>query len=282
MRRDLGNRTRRLAGHRPGDRRNMVGRGAAAAADDIHQARIGKLAKQFGHVVRALVVIAKLVRQAGIRIGADEGIGDAAEFLDMRAHFGGAERAVEADGHRIGVLHGIPERRRGLARQQTAGAVGNGAGNHHRHIDAPRVADLGDGVDRGFGVERVEDGFDQQQIGAAVEQATNLFGVGRAQLVEGDGAEAGVADIRRNRRGAVGGPKRAGHEARNAVLGLRIARRFARQPRAREIKLIGNVFHAVIGLRDRGRGKCIGRDNVGAGLEVGIVDVADRTRPAEI
>ena len=260
----------------------MLRRGAAAAADDIDQSGAGEFAEQFGHVVRAFVVIAEFIRQAGIRIGADESIGDAAKFLDMRAHFGGAERTVQPDGDRIGMLHGVPERRRRLAGQKTAGAVGDGAGNHHRHIDAARVARFRDGVDRRLGIERVEDGFDQQKVGAAVEQTLDLLGVSRAQLVEGNGAETGIGNVRRNRRGPVGRPERAGDETWNAVLGLGVLGRLARQPRAREIQLIGNVFHAVIGLRDGRRGKRVGRDDVGAGLEVGIMNVADRARPRQI
>ena len=96
----------------------------------------------------------------------------------MRAHFLGAERAVEADGERLGVAHRIPERGRRLAGQHAAGTVGDGAGDHHRHVDAALLADLGDGVDRGLGVERVEDRLDQQQIDAAVDQAARLLAIG--------------------------------------------------------------------------------------------------------
>ena len=71
-----------------------------------------------------------------------------------------------------------------------------------------------DGEDRRLGVEGVEDRLDQQQVGAAVDQAARLLGIGRAQLVEGDVAEAGIVDVRRDRRGAVGRPERAGDEAR--------------------------------------------------------------------
>ncbi len=51
----------------------------------------------------------------------------------------------------------------------------------------PRSSDIsGDREQRRFCVERVEDGFDQQQIGAAIEQAVDLLAVGVAQIVEGD------------------------------------------------------------------------------------------------
>ena len=52
-----------------------------------------------------------------------------------------------------------------------------------------------DGADRRLGVERVEDGLDQQHVDAAVDQAAHLFSVGGAQLVERDGPEARVGNV---------------------------------------------------------------------------------------
>src|SRR5207253_1528606 len=78
------------------------------------------------------------------------------------------------------------------------------------------------------------------------------------------------------RGGAVGRSDRAGDEARAIVLSLREVGRRAREPRALEIELIGDVLHAVVGLRDRGRGESVGRDNVGAGAIVGEMNVPDR------
>ena len=220
---DHGDGARPVRRDRGGDRGDMVGRGAAAAADDVDEAGARELADQPRHVFGALVVLAEFVGQAGIRIGADQRVGDAADIGDMGAQIFGAERAVEADRDRPGVAHRIPERFRQLARQQPAGLVGDGARDHHRHVDAARFGDFGDRIQRRLGVERVEDGLDQQQVGAAVEQAVDLLAVGRAQIVEGDGAEAGIGDVGRDRRGAVGRADGAGDKARLAVLGGRPA-----------------------------------------------------------
>ena len=164
-------------------------------------------------------IVPELVRQAGIRIGADQRVGDARRCSAMCARISfGAERAVQADRER----RRVPDRssRTPPASGPTASGrtVGDGAGDHHRHVDAARLVTLGDGVDRGLGVERVEDRLDQQQVGAAVEQPAHLLAIGVAQLVEGDGAEARIGHVRRDRGGAVGRPERAGDEARPAVL----------------------------------------------------------------
>ena len=76
------------------------------------------------------------------------------------------------------MAHRMPERRRRLARKRAAGAVGDGAGDHHRQANAALGEDLFAGEDRRLGVERVEDRLDQDDVGAAVDQAADLLGIG--------------------------------------------------------------------------------------------------------
>ena len=51
--------------------RDVLRRRAAAAADDVHPAALGELAHHAGHVGRAEIVLAHLVRQAGVRMATD-------------------------------------------------------------------------------------------------------------------------------------------------------------------------------------------------------------------
>src|SRR5207245_2321790 len=53
-------------------------------------------------------------------------------------------------------------------------------------------------------------------------------------------------------------------------------RRGASKLRAVEVELIGQVRHVVIGLRDRGRRKRVGGDDVGARAQIIGVDILDR------
>src|SRR5215217_2213245 len=100
----------------------------------------------------------------------------------------------------------------------------------------------------------------------------------RAQIVEGDGAEPGIGNIRRDRGGAVGRTDRTGDKARLAIFGADPRRGGAGKLRALEVKLIGKTGKVVIGLRDRGRGKRVGGDDVSAGTQVIGVDMLDRLR----
>jgi hypothetical protein len=79
---------------------------------------------------------------------------------------------------------------------------------------SPLLEELVDGEQRGLGVEGVEDGLDQQHVGAALDQALDLLVVGRAQLLEVDVARAGVVDVGADAGGLGRGAERAGDEAR--------------------------------------------------------------------
>src|SRR5262249_30763269 len=123
--RHVRNAPRRLALDRAHDLMDVLGRGAAAAADDVDQARVREFAEQRGHGAWAFVVAAELVGQTGIGIGTDEGVGDARNLGDVRAHFARTKRAVESDRERRGVAYRGPERARRLAGEKPPGAIGN-------------------------------------------------------------------------------------------------------------------------------------------------------------
>ena len=104
--------TRRMSRDGIGDGRDMRGRGAAAAADQVDQPRLGPFPELRGGLVGRLVVAAELVGQAGIGVGADARLGDAREIGQVRAHVRRPEGAVEPDAEGRGVGQRQPERPR--------------------------------------------------------------------------------------------------------------------------------------------------------------------------
>ena len=75
-----------------------------------------------------------------------------------------------------------------------AGAVGDRAGDHQRSVNAGVGGVAARRPDRRLGVERVEDGLDQQQVDPALDKAGDLLPVGLGELPEGHRAVAGVFD----------------------------------------------------------------------------------------
>ena len=119
-----------------GDRPDVVGRRAAAAADDVDEARARPLAEVARHRLRRLVEAAEGVRQPGVRVGAHEAGREARQLLDVGAHLARAERAVEPDREQRHVLHRDPERLDRLPGEVPPGQVGDRDRGDHRAADA--------------------------------------------------------------------------------------------------------------------------------------------------
>ncbi len=163
--------------------------------------------------------------------------------------------------------HRVPESLGGLPRQGPAGSIGDGSGNHDRQFEAQRLENALHSEDRGLGVEGVKDGFDQNQVGTAFDQALGGLGVVLHQLVEGHVAVAGVIHIRRQRAGAAG---RAQYSSDEAWL-VRCFQRFrvghpARQASAFHVELIDQRLHAVVGLGHLSGVESVGFQDIGASI----------------
>src|ERR1700722_21026450 len=98
----------------------MLGGGAAAASQHVEETAGCELAQNGGRLLRSFIVFAEGVGQAGVRVSAHVGVGDARQFLDVGTQLLSAQRAVEADDGGPRMTNGIPEGLGGLARQGPA------------------------------------------------------------------------------------------------------------------------------------------------------------------
>ena len=194
---------------------------------EVDQPGCGELAHDRGHGVGRLVVLAERVGQPGVGVARHEGVGHAGQLRGIRPHLVGAEGAVEPDRERAGVPHGVPERLGDLPRERATGGVGDGARDDDRPAPLVLLEQRLEREDRRLGVEGVEDRLDDEQVGAAVDQAAGLLEVGLDELVEGDVALARVVDVGGDRGGAVG--RARGRRAPSAA-GRASARSWRRRP----------------------------------------------------
>ena len=133
---------------------------------------------------------------------------------------------------------------------------------------------------RGLGVQRIEDGLQQDEIDPAFNQGLGCLAVGGAEGGEVDGALAGVVHVRGDREGLVRGAEYARDEAGPLGGGCGIGG-LARDPGAGEIEGAHRADQAVVLLRHPVRVESVGGDDVGAGFEEARMDVADDLRPGE-
>jgi hypothetical protein len=132
------------------------------------------------------------------------------------------------------------------------------------------------GEQRSLGVQSVEDGLDQEQIGPAVEQPANGLAVGVHQIVESDVPESWIVHIRGERCRAVGRPQHTGDVSGH--LGgttLELVGHVAGNPRRGMIQLVDQILHSVVSHGDCGGVEGIGFQDVRTGIEVSLVNGAD-------
>ena len=158
------------------------------------------------------------------------------------------------------MAHRMPEGGRRLAGKRAPRTIGDGPRDHQRQAGAALGELLEAGEDRRLGVEGVENGLDEDEVGAAIDEPLDLLAIGDAELIEADRAEARIVDVRRQRRGAVRRPQRAGDEAAPSVRFFRLDRRPPRQSRPVAIELVDDIpaFRSRLE-RSRSRRRCWSR-----------------------
>ena len=136
------------------------------------------------------------------------------------------------------------------------------------------IEHLLNGEKRRLGVQRVEDGFDQQHIGAPVEQPSRLVAIGRNQLIVACAARGGAIDVRRDRRRLRRRADRAGDETLPVLLsGADLLHRPPGAFGAGLRQLVAQRLHVVVGQRNRLRVECVRLDDIRARFQVLPMDI---------
>ena len=173
----------------------------AAAADNVQPAVPRPSLELRGKAFRRLGKTGRRQRigQPGVRIRAYVSVGAMRELFDVRLHLAGPERAVQSHHERIRVGDRRQKRFDRLPAQDSPGAIGHRSGNDKRNSPAQFFEQFGNGRDRCFCIQGVENSFDHQQIYAALQQSGSLFAVAFSNLIERDRAKTGIVYIGRQR-----------------------------------------------------------------------------------
>ncbi len=196
---------------------DVIRRASAATAGDVQPSIRRKIVQVGGHRFRRFVESAKGVGKSGVRMAADGDGSEVRKLLDVRAHLFSAKRAVDTHAEQIHVRNGNPERFNRLPGKGAPALIRDGDGHHDRHAPSSGckilVVILADGEERGFRVQRVKNGFhEQQEIHAALDEAARLLIVDFAQFVERHAARSRTVHILRHGRGAIGRPHRSSYK----------------------------------------------------------------------
>ena len=174
----------------------MLRRIATAAANDVDEAFISPAADEARRRLRLLIIFAQIIGQAGVGIGHDQRVGLAGQRLNVRPQFSGAKGAIEPHRHRLHMADRVPEGLHRLPGKVATGQISERHRQHHRHDRTARVTRFGRGKGSSLGVERVEHGFNQDEIHPAFQQRLDLLAIHVLHAIERHFAIAGVRHAR--------------------------------------------------------------------------------------
>ena len=223
----------------------MGRRRTATSADDVDQPLVEHdldLARKFFGRLR---VAALLVGQSGVRVARDETWGYGRQPAQPRQQTLGSEAAVQSYGQRLGMEHRCGERLDRLSAEASAAGIADGEREHDFGKFVGRchfVAHLHIGTDGGLGVERVEDGLHEDDVGTLIGHYADLCGIGGLHLVEGDAACGGVVHVLAHREHLARRPQGGDHEAR---FGWVIGRKLITQPTRQTHRCTVHLLDAV-------------------------------------
>ena len=160
--------------------RDVYWRGAATAADDIDQSGRSHLPDSGGHLFGRLVVEAHLIGQACIRIADHGHFAEPGHLFDERQELFRTERTVEAEGRERIMTDGCVKGIQRLAGKDSSGTVSR----RHRNDDGKSRSHLRYGIQGSLGIKRVETGFNEQQVDAALDEGFHLFPIDIGQYIE--------------------------------------------------------------------------------------------------
>ena len=203
------------------------------------------------------------------------------------------------------MFHRIPKRLDGLRRNHRLAATTDGGGDHDRQNLFVLLEHFLNRHECRLGVERIKDGFHEQQVRAARDKSANLIRVGRFYLIERADAETCIIRIGRVREGNGQRPDRTRNETRptsfvrNAVrpLAALLGGLFVNLPskvieesvlddplvkrRVFATTMFTRVVHEEFALPDARGGKCIRLNDVRTGFQKAPMNVANCFRLRE-
>ena len=250
--------------------------GAAASAYDVHKSGLDIVAHFLGHGFRCLVVTTVGIGKTGIGIHRNA-IGSAlSQFLNERTHFGCAKRAVQSHAENVGMRHRGKKSRERLSRKCSSGTVGYGHGEHDGHAACCALHGCFGSMQGCFGIERVENRFDEQGIHAFADKGFHLLDVGFGQGIECEGTQCRVVHIGTHGERLACGTHASGYQTRflrsaPCVFGCQI---FG-QSHCRFVELATKILTVIFAHGDALCAEGVGLDDVGTGFKVSTVYVGN-------
>ena len=178
---------------------------------------------------------------------------------------------------------GGDEGRERLAREGATRAVAHRDAHHDRESLPATFKHFVGGKEGGFGIERVEDGLDEDEVDPTLHQSINLLAIDRGQIHEGHRTSCRIVDIGADGGRAVGRPHPTRHKARAcAVLSHELIGHPPRNLRPFQIELPHKLLALVVGHRNALAREGVGGQDVSSCRQVTAGNIVHHVGTSEV
>src|SRR5215217_60090 len=196
-----------------GDTANVLGGSPATTTYNINKAMLNEILHQVCRFMRHLIVCAKLIRQACVRVGRNIAARLGRKLLNMGAHVFSTQRTVKTDAQWFGMDHRVQKSLSSLSAQRSSRSIRDGTRDHDLNFTTYNFFIFFNRENRGLSIQCVKNGLDQQKIRAAIYQAAYLLIISIYKLIKSQRPVSGVVYVRRYRKRTVGWPNGTCHKA---------------------------------------------------------------------
>ena len=223
------------------------GRSTTATADNIDQSLVEELLDFRSHTLSRLVILPHLVRQSGVRMGADIPWRHCPHALDERFHLRSTEGTVHA--HRKDRIRreAGQESLDGLSAQGTTSQIAHGQTHHDRQVHTMLLHRGKRRIDHRLTVERIKDSFDENHIHTTLDETVDLLASILKKFIIRNLTCRRIAHVRTHTARFVGRTHIARHKTRLVISAEKVAL-YACQPGSLVSHFPGLIFQVIISL----------------------------------
>ena len=223
------------------------GRSATATADNVDQSLVEELLDFRSHTLSRLVILSHLVRQSGVRMGADIPRRHGSHALDERFHLRSTEGTVHA--HREDRIRRDTgeESLDGLSAQGATSQIAHGQAHHDRQVHTVLLHRGKRRIDHRLTVERIKDSFDENHIHTTLDETVDLLACILKKFIIRNLTCRRIAHVRTHTARFVGRAHIARHKTRFVISAEKVALN-ACQPGSLVSHFPGLIFQVIISL----------------------------------
>ena len=229
------------------------------------------------HHLGRLVVASHRIGQTGIGVSGYIIRYTLSQCTQAGQHIVSPKGAVESNAEQGSMGHADDKSLQNLPTQNTSSLIDDCHAEHQGNLNARLFLCNLESTNGSLSVERIIDSLEQDGIHPTLQEGRNLLYVGSGKLIEGQGSQGRIVDVRTHGKRLVGRPNGRNHKARLLRRGEFISH-FSRNAYSSTIDFLHIVLAMIISHADSLCTESISRNDIGSCQKIASMDILNDVR----